>query len=794
MVIAGVLDLQSALSLVALREKLIKELCKQGETSMLAVNVSTESIKDEVESNVELRDLTISCDNGPSDCVAGGPIAQLQNLKTILSKKGFKSKLLDVPMAYHTVAMDPILDRLTKFAKTIELSSPSFPVLSNVFGRLILPGENAFTHEYFATHARQTVALNKGMHDLHSHGLCAETSKWVEIGPHPTLLPMLSTNLDRNTTTFLPSLRKGTSDSKSFAQLLSHFYLNCTGLNWRNAFDKRAILEPLPAMPFIQQEFVFNYPHENARKEEAVDSQEDDTRTMYPFLSKIIQPLSKTSNQAIFETSIAVFKEYIVGHLVCGFALCPASVYHEIAICSAKQLDLNSGPIQEVWTLSKVNYVAPLLYFDGSCTIVRITMTPIDQARTNFSFKISSGSTDAHSQRQTIHCQGQVKMRLPATQKHAKLLEITKRKKSLFSRSGQGETRQIFQRRAMYEQLFTRVVSYSEMYQMVKCIWIDGNDSIAVCQYPNTSAKDTSRRDVILMDVLLHVAGFVANLNVENDEVCICTQVTTATLSRNSYPADGTFEVYCSNFELENDSLIISDAYATDSQGIVAIFKGMTFQRMKLNRMTQAMQLAHKKSGGSNISSVEIGFGNPKPTDSAPHFPSPKASEKIQLSVRDIIAKTSNIEASKLTTDTTLQEIGFDSLLMIELSSNLSTHKYGSIDGISLSEEATVGDIEKACTDESEPASKTETTGSEISPTSLTPASIVTDIASIIAETCGAEADSVTSEVELEALGIDSLLIIELETRLQGIWASDNAVDISGCRTVGDVERLVGRS
>ena len=796
LVIAGVLDLQSGLSLVAHRAKLISELCQLEATSMLAVQLSADVTRDEVDSHPGLHDLSIACDNGPSDCVVGGPLDQIRCLKEKLGKNGTKSKLLDVPIAYHTKAMDPILDRLTDFAKTIELSSPKLPVLSNVFGRLILPGEEGFTSDYFAAHARQTVALRLGIQDLHSHGMTAEISKWVEIGPHPTLLPMVSTNLDRNTTVFLTSLRKGTSDTVSFARLLSHFYLNSTGLNWRKAFDKRAAMTTIPVMPFMQQEFGVHYPHEHIKDGAAVLTQKRGSQTSYGFLSRIVQPLSETNSQAIFETPIAIFAEYILGHSVCGYALCPASVYHEIALSAAKHLKLHDLQRDQVWSLSNVTFVAPLIYSEGSSAIVGTSIEPTNQPRTTFSFKIFSRTAESGSQRQTIHCQGQVKIRSLTGQKNAKFLAITKRKKSYFFQPDRSETQEIFLKKAIYEKIFTRVVTYSGMYQMVQSIRIDQNEALAVCRYPKTTGKDMSRFTTILMDVLLHVAGFVANLSVENREVCICKEVRTMILLRDTLPSEEKFEIHCSNLELESESLIIADAYATDTQGLIAVFKGMSFQRMKLDRMTQAMHLAHRKSGDLVESNVDKGLEQPVSSPLTVRYP--KTPEESHLSVRDILAKTCNLDAAKMATDVTLQAMGFDSLLMIELSSTLSAHKLCSLEAFDLTEEATVGDIEQLCADAGEsslPSSEAETPSSVAFLETTTPMTPVTpQVASIIAATCGAQVDFVTSDVELQALGIDSLMMMELKTRLQSLWTRSNLEDLSDLKTVGDVEKLVGRS
>lgn len=82
LVIAGVIDLQSSLKLVAHRAKLMMELCQLETTSMLAVNLSAETVRQHIDNNSEFHDLAISCDNSQTDCVVGGPIGSAPNAES----------------------------------------------------------------------------------------------------------------------------------------------------------------------------------------------------------------------------------------------------------------------------------------------------------------------------------------------------------------------------------------------------------------------------------------------------------------------------------------------------------------------------------------------------------------------------------------------------------------------------------------------------------------------------------------------------------------------------------------
>ena len=204
------MDLASGLKLVAHRAKLMMELCLLETTSMLAVGASAHAVKNSIQTDKKLQGLGISCNNSQSDCVVGGRIPQLLYLKEQLSSSlKAKSKMLEVPLAYHTEAMDPMLEQLSKFALGIGLATPNIPIVSNVFGRVVKAGESAFGPDYFALHCRKMVAFDEGIQSLLQSDIDAVTSRWIEFGPSSTLLPMVSSRLEKNSVEFLPCLRKG---------------------------------------------------------------------------------------------------------------------------------------------------------------------------------------------------------------------------------------------------------------------------------------------------------------------------------------------------------------------------------------------------------------------------------------------------------------------------------------------------------------------------------------------------------------------------------------------------------
>ena len=114
-------------------------------------------------------------------------------LQAKLKADGTKCLRLNVEHGYHTVAMAPILDDLRQLGSQIRLSAPSIPILSDVHGVVVAPGDSSvFNADYFARHCGEAVRFEQGIENLSSRAEFADIAAWVEIGPHPTTLPMLA--------------------------------------------------------------------------------------------------------------------------------------------------------------------------------------------------------------------------------------------------------------------------------------------------------------------------------------------------------------------------------------------------------------------------------------------------------------------------------------------------------------------------------------------------------------------------------------------------------------------------
>src|SRR5690606_31677982 len=103
--------------------------------------------------------------NAPELCMASGPVKAIADLEARLLDRGVECKRIQIRVAAHSAMLDPILDELERFCRTITLRPPSIPFVSNLTGTWITERE-AMVPAYWVRHRRGTVQVAAGMGTL----------------------------------------------------------------------------------------------------------------------------------------------------------------------------------------------------------------------------------------------------------------------------------------------------------------------------------------------------------------------------------------------------------------------------------------------------------------------------------------------------------------------------------------------------------------------------------------------------------------------------------------------------
>ncbi|KAJ6479893.1 putative polyketide synthase [Mycena vitilis] len=780
LVIAGVLTLKDALLIVAGRVRLMVQKCEADATGMLAVNLGSEAMNAVLCESSAFADLTIACYNSPVDCVLSGPLTQLAAFKAHLGG-AVRCKSVAVPFGCHSPAMAPLLEKLAAIAKRATLRPPTIPVVSNVLGDVVLPGNaSVFTAGYFSRHCAEPVRFDHGVRALVSSPEFRKIDAWIEIGPQATCLPMLKANpVLAEDALLLRSLRQQQSPFATLSASLAQLYVSGFGVQWRATFAHlpHVTCVSLPSYPLAKTKFWVPY-RETALAPvvdgAAGDPQASELVTEYSMLHKWVQyPAADNGFVAVFETPIGDLAEWIVGHSVAGVPLCPASVYIELVFAG---VDLSGRHLQTSHhdshvILRRTEFEKPLVYDERiPCMVV----TKIALTNDEGTFTVSSRV--APTGEECVHVRGEFKYQpaLRTTTKFVQTLPVITRHIATVVQPQGGAPPEVFSTHTSYEVIFPRVVEYAKPYHTMQSLTVDasGMEGCATVQLPDDYDRGHFVVHPVWMDTLLHVAGFVANMQGSVDDVYICTKVGAVKVFPALVNNDKPYLVYCTNAWLPDEAVMLAEAYAVqvaEPRRIVAHLKGMHFRRLRLGSLKKS--LAHA-AGKPTFLPVQ---GKPILARSL----SPPPTADVEAVIK-LVSVACDIPASSVDITTDLASIGIDSMMSIELVGSLRSAFPGArLDTRSLSFCTTVADICREINTmvQSSPQtpslSVTQTASVEsssprttlFSETPLNHDFVIPDggpdVIQLLASVLEIDVDNFGADTNLDALGLDSLTAIE---------------------------------
>ena len=230
--------------------------CAPASTGMMAINLNAVAIGKILASSSEFSDITIACYNSPDDHVVSGPVARLQALKSYLDGAvRCKSFLLPVGFGYHSNAMSPLQEDLTSLAGRITISPPVIPITSNVYGKLVLPGDaSVFDAQYYSRHCTEPVLFDQGIRGSVAHDSVPVINAWIEIGPHAMILPTLKRHpAFPKDALFLASMWKRQHPFASLHSALARLYVSplASEMKWRNVFSYLPFVSNTSLQPIL---------------------------------------------------------------------------------------------------------------------------------------------------------------------------------------------------------------------------------------------------------------------------------------------------------------------------------------------------------------------------------------------------------------------------------------------------------------------------------------------------------------------------------------------------------------
>jgi len=238
--LSGVMDLDTALALVAARGRLMQS-APPG--AMLAVALPARELEEFLRDGLE-----VAAINAPDRCVVSGTCDAIEALSGRLEKAGHQAQGLAVSHAFHSALMDPILEDFARELERHTLNTPSIPYVSNVTGTWIT-AEEALDPAAYLRHLRAPVAFSTGIECVLKD---YPDAVFLEIGPGRALASMASriAGPKMRTLSSLPPAGSGTGDHKVLLASLGALWCAGTDVDWDNISEPERGRVPLPGYPF----------------------------------------------------------------------------------------------------------------------------------------------------------------------------------------------------------------------------------------------------------------------------------------------------------------------------------------------------------------------------------------------------------------------------------------------------------------------------------------------------------------------------------------------------------------
>lgn len=225
--IAGILSINDTIFLCGRRAMLLRKRCNPGTHGMVAVRESHQILRAHLPPSLGVE---VACINGPQDTVLSGPNAVVDGVCSQLKQLGFKFTKLDLPFAFHSSQVEPILDELEELSRHVKFNAPTVPFVSTLLGKVVTEA-NVVGPQYLRRHCRESVDFHGAVQAAEKEGIINKTGLCIEIGANPLLSRMVKSTLGPEMRC-LASLRRGENCFKTLSESLSALHVAGIPVNW----------------------------------------------------------------------------------------------------------------------------------------------------------------------------------------------------------------------------------------------------------------------------------------------------------------------------------------------------------------------------------------------------------------------------------------------------------------------------------------------------------------------------------------------------------------------------------
>ncbi|MFD4628488.1 type I polyketide synthase [Streptomyces sp. NPDC058284] len=248
--VAGVLSLEDAARIVAVRSEALRQL--QGHGDMASLGVSAEEAAELI--GDDRPGVCVAAVNGPSSTVISGPPEHVAAVVADAEARGLRARVIDVGYASHGPQIDQLHDLLTERLADIRPSRTDVAFYSTVSAER-LADTTALDTAYWVTNLRRPVRFADTIKALLADGY----RLFIEASPHPVLNLGMEETIEKAdvSATVIPTLRRDHGDTTQLTRAAAHAFTAGADIDWRRWFpaDPTPRTVDLPTYAFQHQHY-----------------------------------------------------------------------------------------------------------------------------------------------------------------------------------------------------------------------------------------------------------------------------------------------------------------------------------------------------------------------------------------------------------------------------------------------------------------------------------------------------------------------------------------------------------
>lgn len=736
--VAGVLSASDMILLVGRRAQLLEADCTAYTHGMLAVKGGVEAISAALGSDMT----EIACMNGPEETVLCGTVDVVESTSNLLASKGFKATKLNVPFAFHSAQVEPILAAFKAVASSVVFNKPTVPVLSPLTGEVIREA-GVIGPDYLARHARETVNFWSALSSGKEEKVFDEKTAWLEIGAHPVCSGMVKSSLGGSPVT-APSLRRSEDPWKTLSSSITSLFLAGVAIDfneYHREYNSAHELLTLPTYSFDSKRYWLDY-HNNwtLTKGEAPKLQE--IKEPEPVVEPVISKLSTTSCQKIVREDLQANSGTIViqsdlcepklykvvtGHMVNGAPLCPSTLYADMALTAADYL----------WKELRPNVPTPGLNVckvEVPKTLIAVMPPPAEgqHIQLEATADLEAGTVDLKFRSVTPagkllveHAFGTVKyedIEVWKEEWNRTQYMVQTQIDLLKGKLQTGAAHKVL--RGMAYKLFKALVTYNDNFRGMEEVIMDGKNTegTAKVKFQTTPADGDFFCSPYWIDSMAHISGFLVNASdlVDSEQSVYISHGWGSIKFAKPLSADGNYRTYV-RMQPAPGNIMVGDVYFLENDEIIGICTGLKFQNIPRKVLNIMMPPVGAKGTAKAAPA-------PKAIQAKPAAPAPKAQvaapvkaskpaksmvkatkaakvakaratkpagNSISSRVMKIIAEETDMAMSELVDEAAFENLGVDSLLSLTISAKFREDLDLEISSTLFTDYPTIGEMKK---------------------------------------------------------------------------------------------------